>query len=116
MSYQTTTTITHSDGTKATIVTALESGGNSASGSGSAPAAPVDVPAAGPLQVPMQMVSAWLSDFEASLSRQDFDAAAALFAEGGYWRDLLSYTWNLKTVEGRADIQVGTSYTSTAHF
>ena len=35
-------------------------------------------------------VSAWLSTFEAALSKSDAKAAAALFADECYWRDLVS--------------------------
>ncbi len=41
----------------------------------------------------------WLQDFESALSRRDIPAAAGLFATASYWRDLVSFTWNLKTVE-----------------
>ena len=46
-------------------------------------------------------VSAWLSKFEAALSKSDTKAAAALFADECYWRDLVSFTWNIMTLEGR---------------
>ena len=50
-------------------------------------------------------VSAWLSTFEAALSKSDAKAAAALFADECYWRDLVSFTWNIMTLEGRAAIE-----------
>ena len=50
---------------------------------------------------PQARVDAWLSAFEAALQARDVEAAAALFATESYWRDLVSFTWNLKTVEGR---------------
>ena len=50
-------------------------------------------------------VSAWLSKFEAALSKSDAKAAAALFADECYWRDLVSFTWNIITLEGRAAIE-----------
>ena len=50
-------------------------------------------------------VSAWLSTFEAALSKSDAKAAAALFADECYWRDLVSFTWNIMTLEGRPAIQ-----------
>lgn len=50
-------------------------------------------------------VSAWLSKFEAALSKSDTKAAAALFADECYWRDLVSFTWNIMTLEGRAAIE-----------
>ena len=57
--------------------------------------------AATPTEQVSQHVSAWLSAFEAALSRSDTSAAAAMFEEDSYWRDLVSFTWNIKTAEGR---------------
>jgi putative flavoprotein involved in K+ transport len=50
---------------------------------------------------PQQRVDAWLSDFEQALSARDVSRAAGLFAVDSYWRDLVSFTWNITTVEGR---------------
>ena len=52
-----------------------------------------------------EKLSKWLKDFEAALTSGDADAVAAMFAEQGYWRDFLSFTWNLKTLEGRDQIK-----------
>ena len=49
---------------------------------------------------PTQIASAWLADFTTSLERNDVDAAVALFATDCYWRDLVSFTWNICTQEG----------------
>src|SRR5699024_6622340 len=46
-----------------------------------------------------EIATRWLQDFESALSRRDIPAAAGLFAAASYWRDLVSFTWNLKTVE-----------------
>jgi putative flavoprotein involved in K+ transport len=54
---------------------------------------------------PTQQVSEWLSDFRAALDRADFDAAVNMFEEESYWRDLVSLTWNIKTLEGRENIK-----------
>ncbi|MGD9962047.1 flavin-containing monooxygenase [Nocardioides sp.] len=57
-------------------------------------------------------VETWLADFEAALQAADGTAAAALFATDCYWRDLISFSWNLTTVEGReqvADLVVATA-------
>ncbi|TIT57701.1 MAG: nuclear transport factor 2 family protein, partial [Mesorhizobium sp.] len=35
----------------------------------------------------------------------DIEAVANLFVEDCYWRDLLTFTWNIKTMEGRAAIR-----------
>ncbi|WP_062230296.1 flavin-containing monooxygenase [Aureimonas sp. N4] len=47
-----------------------------------------------------QKAEDWFYRFEAALTAKDAQAAAALFATESYWRDLVSFTWNLKTVEG----------------
>jgi putative flavoprotein involved in K+ transport len=46
----------------------------------------------------------WFADFEAALKARDVAAAAGMFATESYWRDLVSFTWNLKTVEGREGV------------
>ncbi|MBX6767668.1 MAG: NAD(P)/FAD-dependent oxidoreductase, partial [Actinomadura rubrobrunea] len=46
-------------------------------------------------------VQTWLADFEAALAARDTARAAAMFAPESYWRDLVAFTWNIKTVEGR---------------
>jgi putative flavoprotein involved in K+ transport len=51
-----------------------------------------------------ERVSNWLAEFEAALKSGDSKAAAGLFAEDCYWRDLVSFTWNIKTMEGREQI------------
>jgi putative flavoprotein involved in K+ transport len=50
---------------------------------------------------PQARVDAWLNRFETALAARDVEAAAALFAVDSYWRDLVSFTWTIKTVEGR---------------
>ncbi|MFD1810823.1 NAD(P)-binding domain-containing protein [Rhodococcus gannanensis] len=50
---------------------------------------------------PRERVDAWLEAFEAALVARDVSAAVDLFAVDGFWRDLVSFTWNIKTVEGR---------------
>ncbi|MDX1889806.1 NAD(P)/FAD-dependent oxidoreductase [Mycolicibacterium sp. 050158] len=50
---------------------------------------------------PQARVDAWLADFEAALAARDVPRAVAKFAVDGFWRDLVSFTWNIKTVEGR---------------
>jgi putative flavoprotein involved in K+ transport len=50
-------------------------------------------------------VDQWLSRFDAALAQGDAAAAAELFLDDSYWRDLVAFTWNLKTVEGPAEIR-----------
>ncbi len=53
---------------------------------------------------PAAQVAAWLSDFEAALAARDIDRVVAKFATDSFWRDLVAFTWNIKTVEGRDGI------------
>jgi len=63
------------------------------------------IPEATPLRSAEAMrVDAWLGRFEAALQARDVEAAAALFAPQSFWRDLIAFTWNLKTVEGPAGV------------
>jgi len=48
-----------------------------------------------------QRVDDWLAAFESALRARDIPAAAALFATDCFWRDLVAFTWNITTVEGR---------------
>jgi putative flavoprotein involved in K+ transport len=45
-------------------------------------------------------VANWLEQFNAALDSRDAGAAAELFATTSFWRDLVSLTWNITTVEG----------------
>jgi len=47
-----------------------------------------------------QAASTWLAAFAAALERRDVDAAVALFGPESWWRDLVSFTWNIRTQEG----------------
>ena len=53
---------------------------------------------------PQERIDAWLADFEAALAVRDVERAAAKFATDSFWRDLVSFTWNIKTVEGPEQI------------
>jgi putative flavoprotein involved in K+ transport len=50
-------------------------------------------------------LEAFLGKFEAALAAEDLDAAAGMFNQECYWRDLVALTWNIKTVEGRAEVR-----------
>ena len=52
-----------------------------------------------------QAVQNWLNALDKALQANDAKAAAALFEEEGFWRDLVSFTWNIKTLEGRDAIE-----------
>jgi putative flavoprotein involved in K+ transport len=53
---------------------------------------------------PQGRVDAWLADFESALADRDIDRAVGKFATDSFWRDLVAFTWNLKTVEGQEGI------------
>lgn len=45
-------------------------------------------------------VEQWLSSFAGALADEDIDSAVAHFDDDCYWRDFLTFTWNLDTSEG----------------
>lgn len=53
---------------------------------------------------PQERVDVWLADFESALADRDIERVVGKFATDSFWRDLVSFTWNLKTVEGRDGI------------
>ena len=57
------------------------------------------------MSTPSQQAQQWLDSFDAALKRGDHAAAAAMFGDESYWRDLISFTWNIKTAEGPAAIR-----------
>ena len=50
------------------------------------------------------IVENWLNEFETSLKKQDIQSTLKLFSDECFWRDLVSFTWNVKTMEGREQI------------
>jgi putative flavoprotein involved in K+ transport len=59
----------------------------------------------GTVAEPAAQVEQWLSSFEEALTRGDAEGAAELFLEDSYWRDLVAFTWNLKTAECRDGVR-----------
>jgi putative flavoprotein involved in K+ transport len=53
---------------------------------------------------PAAAAASWLTEFSATLERRDVAAVLELFDEDCYWRDLLAFSWNIKTFEGGHDI------------
>jgi putative flavoprotein involved in K+ transport len=53
---------------------------------------------------PIDSAERWLAAFGAALARGDAAAAADLFHDDGCWRDLTSFTWSIRTLDGRAAI------------
>ena len=58
-----------------------------------------------PVQTADDIATGWLRDLETALKAGDIDAAVDLFATTSYWRDLVSFTWNLRTVEDRDGVR-----------
>lgn len=50
-------------------------------------------------------ITKWLKKFETALTKKDIDAVLRLFDKDCYWRDLVSFTWNIKTSEGKDQIR-----------
>lgn len=48
-----------------------------------------------------QKAALWLSGFADALTRGDAEEAAGQFAETCFWRDLVAFSWNIVTFEGR---------------
>ncbi len=46
----------------------------------------------------------WLAAFSSALASGDAERASLLFGEECFWRDLVAFTWNVKTLEGREAI------------
>ncbi len=63
----------------------------------------VDAPPAA-TRSPQDRIDAWLADFELALATRDIDRVVGKFAVDSFWRDLVAFTWNIKTVEGRDGI------------
>ncbi|GAA4532051.1 flavin-containing monooxygenase [Amycolatopsis samaneae] len=53
---------------------------------------------------PQERVDTWLGEFEAALAARDVPRATGMFAVDSFWRDLIAFTWNIKTVEGREGV------------
>jgi putative flavoprotein involved in K+ transport len=53
---------------------------------------------------PNDTLNRWLSNFASALSRSDFETILELFWPDAYWRDLLAFTRNIHTAEGRPAI------------
>ena len=55
--------------------------------------------------VPVTLAARVLAAFGDALGRGDIAAARAMFVEDCYWRDLVSFTWNIATCEGQDQIE-----------
>lgn len=53
----------------------------------------------------VDQTQAFLDQFGKVLEAGDIAAAREMFQDDCYWRDLVSFTWNLKTVEGKDQVE-----------
>ena len=51
------------------------------------------------------VLAGWVGAFADALAVGDGGAVARLFAEESYWRDLVAFSWTIRTFEGRAAIR-----------
>ena len=49
-------------------------------------------------------VAAFLGAFGGALEAGDIDKVTSMFEGECYWRDLVTFTWNIKTMEGKAEV------------
>ncbi len=53
------------------------------------------------MSTPSEQIDRWLAAFGAALDSRDITATTGLFLDDCYWRDLVAFTWNITTLEGR---------------
>ena len=51
---------------------------------------------------PREAAQRWVDEFHRALTSGDPASTAEVFEPGGFWRDFVSFTWNLYTAEGTA--------------
>ena len=56
-------------------------------------------------KAPNKRVADFLGAFGEALSTGDIDKAVSLFQDDCYWRDLVSFTWNIRTMEGKDQVR-----------
>lgn len=56
-------------------------------------------------KAPNAQVNSVLSRLDDALTKGDIEAAVALFQDDCYWRDLVTFTWNIRTMEGKDAIR-----------
>jgi len=56
-------------------------------------------------RTPTEQLAAWVERLGQRLAQRDVDGTLELFADDCHWRDLVLFSWNLITLEGKADIR-----------
>lgn len=64
-----------------------------------------DAPGGAGTTDPDAVVEKWLTELDSALRAGQIDRAVDLFESDGCWRDFVSFTWNLRTLEGRDQIR-----------
>lgn len=62
-------------------------------------------------QTALDLAQDWLGSFDRAVTAGDPQAVAALFRPDGYWRDIVSFTWHLRTYTGTDEI--GAAFAAT---
>src|SRR4051812_27549480 len=56
-------------------------------------------------KAPNKRVADFLEAFGKALSAGDIEKAVSLFQDDCYWRDLVAFTWNIRTMEGKDEVR-----------
>ena len=56
----------------------------------------------------------WLAAFDEALARGHYERVAAMMRADGYWRDLLTFSWDFRTMHGTAEVRAWLSDTFAA--
>jgi putative flavoprotein involved in K+ transport len=56
-------------------------------------------------KTPTQQITDWLMTLGAALERGDVQRATEMFGIECYWRDLVAFTWNIITAEGKTSVR-----------
>ena len=51
-----------------------------------------------------QIAEGWLAEFSHAVCRSSIEDLAEMFVEDSYWRDLLAFSWDIRTEHGRHSI------------
>ena len=52
-----------------------------------------------------RIAKSWLAGFDAALARGDWRGVTQMMGADGYWRDLLTFGWDFRSLHGAADIE-----------
>ena len=58
------------------------------------------------VEVHARIAESWLSAFSEALKARDYDRVMGMMHSDCYWRDLLTFSWDFKTLHGIKPVQV----------